>query len=276
MADEFILTEQNYYSPEANERYMSFHTYLEYVGGMLKGGCEARAEAIRKGEWEEPKPIAFAIGSYVDEALTGTEESFEQFKNEHPEIFTKKGELKSEFKMAEKMIARCKADEYFMKTLSGEHQKIMTGYWAGCEWKIKMDSYIPNVLITDLKTSARIHRSWNIPDYGRVSFIEAFNYTEQLALYQKIVEINTGKKLPVCISVVTKEEYPEIKCIGIDQTTLDHALNRIESNINSVLEIRNGNYEPCRCGYCNFCKTTAKIESLIPMQDLIMEGGDYE
>lgn len=273
---DFVLNEENYYSKEANERYMSFHTYLSYVGGMLVPGCEAKAEAIRKGEWEvDTKTLPFMVGSFVDEALTGTEESQEKFKKDNPEIFTQKGELKAPYKQAEKMIARCRNDEFFMKTLSGEHQKIMTGYWAGCEWKIKMDSYIPGVLITDLKTSAKIHKSWSISDYGRVSFIEAFNYTEQLALYQKIVEINTGEKLPVCISVVTKEDCPEIKCIGIDQTTLDHALNHIEMNINSILGVRNGDFEPVRCECCDYCKSTAKITGLISMMDLINEGGEF-
>lgn len=269
-ADDFVLTEENYYSQEANERYMSFHTYLSYVGGMKVAGCEAKAEAIRKGEWkEDEKSVPFMVGSYVDEALTGTKESFELFKKNNPDIFTQKGELKAQFKQAEKMIARCKADEFFMKTLSGEHQKIMTAYWEGCEWKIKMDSYIPGVLITDLKTSAEIHRMWNISDYGYVSFVEAFNYVGQLALYQKVVELNTGEKLPVCISVVTKEDYPEIKCIGIDQVSLDHALESIKMNLPFVLGIRKGEYEPVRCGKCNYCRSTEKIEGLIPMQDLI-------
>lgn len=273
---EFVLNEQNYYSKEANEHYMSFHTYQAYVGTMIDKGCEARAEAIRKGEWEESdKSVAFMVGSYVDEALTGTPESFEEYKKNNPDIFTQKGELKAQFKMAEKMIARCREDEFFMNTLSGEHQKIMTGYWAGCDWKIKMDSYIepckscPSGLITDLKTSANIHRLWNIADYGRASFIEVFNYVGQLALYQKIVEVNTGKVLPVCISVVTKEDYPEIKCVGIDQVSLDHALNRIEADMPFVLGVRNGDYKPTRCESCNYCKSTEKIKGLMKMQDLI-------
>lgn len=271
METDFILTEENYYSDEANEKYMSFHTYLDYIGGFLIKGCEARAEALRKKEWEEPKPQAFLIGSYVDEALTGSPESFADFKIKHPEIFTQKGTLRAEFKMAEKMIERCKSDDFFMKTLSGEHQKIMTGYWGGCEWKIKMDSYIPNVGIFDLKTTANLHKAWNIADYGWVSFCEAFNYPGQLALYQKIVEINTGKKLPCYISAVTKEEYPEIAVIAIDQMTLDNALNHIEMNLPSVLMVRNGEVEPIRCEHCNYCRTTKKLTGAISMQDLIEE-----
>lgn len=273
MEKDFELTEENYYSHEANERFMSFHTYLGYCGGMFINGCEAKAEAIRRGEWSEnEKSKPFLIGSYVDEGLTGTPESRMRFKANTPELFTQKGELRSEFKMAEKMIARCKQDEFFMQMLSGEHQKIFTAYWQGCDWKCKLDSYIPGVAIVDLKTSADIHRAWKIQDYGYASFIEAFCYDKQLALYQKIVEINTGEKLPCYIAVVTKEEFPEIKVIGIDQVTLDHALNSIEMNIASVLMVRSGEVEPIRCGKCDYCKSTEKIEGAIRMEDLINEG----
>ena len=34
MNDDFVLTEDNYYSEEANKRFMSFHQYLSFVGGM--------------------------------------------------------------------------------------------------------------------------------------------------------------------------------------------------------------------------------------------------
>ena len=32
--DDFVLTSDNYYSQEANERYMSVHQYLDFVAHM--------------------------------------------------------------------------------------------------------------------------------------------------------------------------------------------------------------------------------------------------
>lgn len=264
--EEFILNEKTYYSAESNQRYMSVHQFLDFVGYLGIRGCEERALATLDGTYvpETTKPML--IGSYVDSYFEG---SLDAFKEEHPEIFTQKGELKADYKRAEKMIQRCEQDDFFMKMMSGKKQEIMTAYLFGCEWKIKMDSYIENVAIVDLKTSADIHKSWNVADYGYVSFLEYFGYTIQLAVYQKVVEINTGKKLPCYIAVVTKEDEPEIEVINIDQTTLNHALNYVEMNMPSVLMVKNKEVEPTRCCKCDYCKRTKKLTGAISMQDLI-------
>lgn len=265
MNEDFELTAENYYSDEANRRYMSVHQYLDFVGYMGVHGCEERALKRLNGEYSEETTLAQLVGSYVDAHFEGT---LEQFKKEHPDCFTQKGELKAPYKRAEKMIARCEQDEFFMQTMSGEKQRIMTGYLFGCDWKIKMDSYIPGVAIVDLKTSSEIHKAWNVRDFGKVSFVEYWGYTIQGAIYQKIVEINTGKKLPFFISVVTKEDSPEIAVVGIDQMTLDHALNEVQMNMETLLQVKNGEVEPTRCEHCDYCKATKKITAPIPMNEL--------
>lgn len=270
---DFVLTAENYYSEEADRLYMSVHQYLDFVGHMGILGCESKALAKLNGQWEEETTDAMLVGSYVDSYFEGT---LEEFLNEHPECFTKpdkKGEVRllAKYKKADKMIARCEQDEYFMSTLSGEKQVIMTGYLFGCEWKIKMDSYLPGKAIVDLKTSSNIHQVWKVQDYGYASFVEYWAYTLQLAVYQKIVEINTGKKLPCYISVVTKEDSPEIEVIHIDQTTLDHALNEIKMNMQSVLMVKSGEVEPMRCEKCDYCKATKVLTGPISYRDLVNE-----
>ena len=267
---DFVLTADNYYSSEADKRFMSVHQYLDFVGHMGVYGCEARAMAKLNGEWEDETTTAMLVGSYVDSYFEGT---LEKFTEENPDCFTKTKPygLKAPFKQAEKMIARCEQDPYFMSTLSGEKQVIMTGYLFGCEWKIKMDSYIPGKAIVDLKTSADIHKAWKVQDYGYASFVEYWGYTLQMAVYQKIVEINTGKKLPCYISVVTKEDCPEIAVIYIDQMTLDHALAEIEMNMQNVLSVKVGDFEPMRCEKCDYCKSTKVLTKAISYMDLISE-----
>lgn len=270
MEPEFELTEENYYSAEAQKHYLSFHDYLEFCGGMMVQGCEARAMAKLRGEWTEEPTLALLVGGYTDAWFDG---SLEEWKEEHPDCFTAKGELKAPYKQAEKMIARCQQDELFMQTMSGEKQKIITFYWAGAWWRAKLDSYIPHTAIVDFKTTAGMHKAWKIADYGYVSFVEAYFYTGQLALYQKGIEIITGEKLPCYISAVSKEDSPEIAVINIDQMTLDHALNQIEMNVANVLAVKNGELEPIRCEHCSFCRATKKLTAPISMMDLITEGG---
>lgn len=260
------LNENNYYTSEANTKYMSVHQYLDFVGHMGIKGCEARAMARLHGEFEEPATDAMLVGSYVDAHFEGT---LDKFKKHHPEVFTQKGELKSQFKRAQKMIERCEKDDFFMLFMQGEKQKIFTGYLFGCEWKCKLDSYVPGKCIVDLKTSANIHQSWKVADYGYVSFVDYWAYILQLAVYQRIVEINTGEHLPCYIAAVTKEESPEIAIIGIDQQSLDHALNEVEMNMPSVLAVKNGDTKPIMCGRCDYCKSVQKLTKVIHYNDLI-------
>lgn len=262
------LNEKNYYSDEANKEYMSIHQYLDFMGHMGITGCESRAVARLKGEYSEPTTEAQLVGSYVDSHFEGT---LGRFKKEHPECYTQKGELKANFKRANRMIERCEEDELFMQFMSGEKQKIFTANLFDCKWKCKLDSYVPHRCIVDLKTTANMHQSWRVADYGRVSFVEYWGYVLQLAIYQKLVEINTGEKLPCFIAAVSKEDEPEIAIIGIDQQSLDHAMNEIEMNMPSVLAVKNGEVEPIRCEHCDYCKKTRKLTKVIHFQDLIEE-----
>lgn len=264
--DDFVITNENYYSDECNKRYMSVHQYLDFVGHMGVSGCEKRAMATISGKYKKEPNTAMLVGSYVDSHFEGT---LKEFKKEHPDIFTQKGELKASYKQAENMIARAEKDEKFMAYMSGEKQVIMTGYLFGCDWKIKMDSYIPGKAIVDLKTTSDLHRAWRVQDYGYVSVAEYWGYTIQLAVYQKIVEINTGDKLPCILAFVTKEDSPELKICYIDQMTLDHALNEVEMNMASVLMVKNGEVEPIPCGKCDYCKATEPVGEVINISELI-------
>lgn len=265
--DGFILTEESYYSQEANKRLMSVHQYLDFAGHMNLRGCESRALAKLNGEWQDEKNLAMQVGSYVDAYFEGT---LDEFKKNNPDLFTQKGELKAAYKQADKMIEKASGDELFMKYMSGEKQRIMVAHLFGCDWKIKMDSYIEGVCITDLKTtSSDLHRAWKVEDTGYVSVPEYWGYTLQGAIYQKVVEINTGKKLPFYLAFVTKEDYPEICIVNIDQMTLDNALNEIEMNMASVLAVKNGEIEPIECGRCNYCKSKMKLKTVIGINDLI-------
>ncbi len=267
---DFVLTADNYYSPEADWRYMSAHQYLDFAGHMGVIGCEARAMAKLRGEWKDETTTAMLVGSYVDAYFEGT---LDKFIAENPDCFTKTKpvQLKAPFRQAEKMIQRCLSDEYFMLNLSGEKQVIMTGYLFGCEWKIKMDSYSPGIAIVDLKTSADIRKLWKVKDYGHVTFAEYWGYVIQLAIYQKIVEINTGKRLLCHICAVTKEDYPDIEVIQIPQLDLDHALNEVGKNISSVLMVKNGEVEPVRCNdpSCIYCRATKVLTGPISLNDLV-------
>lgn len=236
-----VLTADNYYSDEANRQYMSVSQFKDFNGTYGRIGCEFAAMEKLAGRWNPEPSTALLVGSYVDSYIEGT---LDDFKSRNPDIFTAKGELKAPYKKAEEIIARIERDKYFMKYLSGEKQTIMTGDLFGCQWKIKMDSYIPGVAIVDLKVMSSITDLKWVKDIGYLDFVRYWNYDIQGAVYQKIVEINTGKKLPFFIAAVTKETEPDIRIIHVTQNYLDEALLIVESNINRVLMVKNGEVEP--------------------------------
>ena len=251
MSNEFILTSENYYSCEANRHYMSVSQYKSFAGTLGRTGCEFEAMEELDGQWHKSPSTAMLIGSYIDSYVEGT---LDKFKEEHPELFTAKGELKATYKKAEQVIARIERDPFFMSTLAGEKQVIMTGELFGAKWKIKMDSYLPGTAIVDLKVVSSLTEMKWVKDHGYTDFIRYWNYDIQGAVYQEIVRQNTGLKLPFYISGVSKEEEPDIRVIQIEQNFLDEALAAVEANMPRIIQLRNGEVEPDRCEMCDCCR----------------------
>ena len=269
------VTHENYYSPEINKKYMSFHTWLSFHGAPGLVGCEARAIAELNGEYvdEDKDDTALMVGSYVDAALAGEDGELETFKKEHEEVFTKKGELKAQYKMAEKMIERCKKDRLFMAYLSGEKQTIFLAVLYGVPVKCKLDSHIAGKCIDDLKTTREMHKQFYVPDLGHLDFISYYNYVGQLAYYQEIVKLCTGEKLPCFINAVSKSIHPEIKIIHIDDLALYDALVEIKNSFENtnVIGVWRGEFEPLRCESpsCHYCIDTEVLTNVVNYKDLI-------
>lgn len=236
------LNQSNYYSPKANEQYFSVSQYKDFIK------CEAMAMAKISGVYKPEMTRAMLIGSFVDAYFEGT---IEQFIQENPAVFTRKQELRSEFRKANEIISRIKNDELFMRFMSGDKQRIMTFELFGVPWKMKMDSYLQHICITDLKVVAN-YRS-----------LPYWRYDLQGALYQKGVEIVTGEQLPFYLAVATKERVIDLDIFQIPQPSLDMGLNEVAVNIGHFAEVKAGYVEPTYCGKCDYCKSikAAKIRN---------------
>lgn len=260
-----VLTAENYYSREANEEYMSVSQFKDFSGTYGKMACEFTAMEKLKERWEEPKSKALMVGSYVDSYFEGTLDSF---KENNPDLFKRDGGLKAEYVKADEIIERIERDAYFMKYMSGEKQVIMTGELFGTKWKIKIDSYIPNVAIVDLKVMASITRLEWVRDIGYLDFVRYWGYDIQGAIYQEIVRQNTGKKLPFFIAAATKETEPDIRIIHVTDNYLAEALNMVQMNMPRVLQVKSGEAEPDRCELCDCCRKNRVLTRPISITDL--------
>lgn len=269
------LTEQNYFAPDASKQYMSASQLKSFLD------CPARTLAELSGEYKRESSTALLVGSYVDAHFSGT---LPQFRAEHPEIYTLKGGLRSEFAQAQDIIAYLSADPLLMRMLGGVQQKIVTGEIAGVQFKGKLDCLLsaeqchaiaedyPDMAedlmmvdgaIVDLKCLRDLEPIW-VSGRGKLSVIEAWRYDLQLAIYQRLV----GGKLPCYIVAVTKEKTPDKALIHIPQYMMDAAMDAVSDLIPIYQALKMGQGEITHCGHCEFCRQKKVIIKAIDADEL--------
>lgn len=254
------LIQGNYHSIEANKAYWSVSQFKSFQN------CQASAMAELTGEYIRPKTDALLMGSYVD-AYFSDLATLDAFTANHAEqLFTKKGELRSQFRKAEEAIQRAERDEMFMEYMDGDTQVIMTGELFGLPWKVKVD-VLHDDKIVDLKYMRDMGSVYMNGE--RKSFVHAYGYDLQGYVYQQIVEQNTGKHLPFYLAVITKEDPANIELIHIG----DNLLNVNKGLMNHYLPIfdaiKQGEEEPKRCGTCAYCRKSKRLTGAIELEDLL-------
>lgn len=244
------LTSSNYHSLKANQAYMSVSQYKQFRS------CEARALAEIRGEYVRPVSTAMLVGSYIDAYFT---EDLDRFIEDHPEIISTrgatKGQLKSDFKQAEEIINRLLDDRFFQDFMGGIPQKIFTGEIGGVPFKAKLD-LLHESRIVDLKIVRDFDDIWSAEDGRRVSWIRAWGYDIQGAVYQAITAQATGERLPFYLAAATKETVMDKAVIEIADSVLKTRLAEVEALAPGYQAIKMGLVEPTRCERCDYCKST--------------------
>lgn len=250
------LTKKNYHSERANREYWSASLVKQFLV------CPAAAMA------REPAPpsTALLVGSYVDAAFEG-KRALERFTLEHPEMFKRDGTLKADFVKAQEMIERARSDKVFMEYLSGRKQVIKTGTLGGLPFKIKMDVYKKGVRIVDLKTARDMKPTYRAGE-GQITFVDAWEWPLQLAIYQAV----EGNRLPCFLAVITKEDPPDLAVIELPQRVLDAELQRLLNKLPLFDAIRQGVVEAPRCECCAYCRRTKKLSGPVPLGEFIEYG----
>lgn len=262
------LTADNYYSQEANLKYMSVSQFKDF------DRCEAQAMAKLSGEYVEPKGDCFLIGSYVGSVIEGNG-ALERFISENPQAFSSrgptKGELKSDYKHADKMVETLLDDPVCRQMLEGDKEVIITAELFGTRWKAKLDVHNPDEgRIVDLKTAKGIYERYWL-DGRWVSFVEYFGYVLQMAVYRKLESIEFGRfdELEPFIVAASKEDVPDKAVICFDEESLQTELMKVEDKLPRILLVKEGFEEPRRCEKCRYCRQTKQVTGLIHYLDLL-------
>ena len=251
------LSKKTYYDLDKQLKYMGYSQVKDFMD------CEARALATIKGEYIRNKTSSLLIGSYVDAYFEGT---LDTFKANNPEVFTKQGDLKSEYRHAEYIINRISRDKIFMKYMSGRKQVIKTRKLNDIPFKIKIDSYHKDKCIVDLKVVKDFEPVW-VKGKGKINFIMAWGYDMQAAIYRAV----EGNNLPYYIAAATKEKEPDFEVFQIPQHIIDTAYELVMEKVDRYQKIKQGIIKPERCGHCDYCKMTKVLTAPISMEEL-----DYE
>lgn len=260
-----LETAEQYYGQDANYEYMSASQLKSFLGTPGIAACEERAVAELGGRYQRPHSNALTVGSYVDVMLTGTEDEQHAFREAHPEMVSSrgptKGQLKSEYRSVNDMVARAFEDEanggIFMRALRGEQQRVVTGEIHGHRFKGRID-VLGDGFITDLKTVESVNKRYY--NDGWWDFIGWWGYDLQGAIYQELVYQATGNRWPFYIAALSKQAPCDIDLIQVPQERLDEAMARVTPGaLDRIAALKSGEERPKRCERCDWCRMTKVI-----------------
>lgn len=238
------LTNENYYSQEADQEYMSCSQF------KLFDECPAKAMAVLNGTYKIEETDSMLVGSYVDAWLDG---ELDRFIIEHPNVFNSRtGELKAQFKQAEELCQQIERDEYLYEQLKGKRQVIITGSIAGVKFKGKIDSLLDDYIV-DGKVLKDCEDIWKNGE--KLPFYKANGYDWQGAIYKTLYQQMTGKDLPFRLAVITKEKTPDKRLFEFSNETIDLALQEIIAKAPIYDAIKKGLEPAWNCCCCDYCRS---------------------
>ena len=191
-----------------------------------------------------------------------SEGTLDQFKLENPELYLKDGAtLQAKYKGIQDCIDTIENDQSILSVLAGSKEVILTASMFGMDWKIMIDVYNPQSgFFTDLKVMRDFDFKWSAHVGRKVSFIEAWGYEYQMAIYAEVERIATGGEgwLYPHIAAVTKQDPPDKGVFVGFLEQIPRLLGEIEMYSQRIIELKYGLAEPIPCNKntCEYCRKT--------------------
>lgn len=255
------LNRDNYYTNAMDWAFMSATLIKSFMA------CEANALDSLKNPIEN-EALALLVGNYLHSHFE-SDEAFELFCDEHEnKLFTQAHRLRADFKKADKMIERLEEDsmfDFFYNSSDNEKEVILDGELYGAPWKARIDSLnVKAGYFCDLKTTQDLHkRYWSTERHEWVSFFDKYNYALQMGAYKKLLQQKYHKPFTCYIFAVDKTESPGLAALEVPYDEMEEQLSVIEQYQPRVLQIERGEAKPNRCGICDYCKRTTKLDGFI-------------
>lgn len=276
-----ILDRDNYYSPEADMAYMSCSQYQAFCE------CEAREMAILQGRWAPEEKEAFLVGNYFHTYFEGKEAHRQFVEDNADRIFKKQTKAQAAagifekyapFAVADKMIAVACNDPVIQSLLEipGENEKILTGEIFGVPWRIRMDKYCSDSrLVIDYKTVANIWETkWSDELHMRASFIDNYGYMFRATIYSEIEKqaAQSQKDPQFLIVAISKQDPPDKEVLLLNhKQRYEYELEKVRDKLPKIMAVKEGRVRPARCGMCDYCRATKRLEGIKPYYVLMPE-----
>ena len=251
------LTQENYFSKEADLEYMSVSQW------KLFNECETKALATIQEQEDAMYKDAFLQGQLFEALVSG---DGKLFIAKHPELISSRGatagQLKSEFKAVEKAAEKFNSQQFFRNIIDKcEKQVILTGEISGVKIKCALDLFDKETnSIYDIKCMKDFKETWDKSEKAYKPWYYTYNYVLQLAVYREIVRQNFGEPTKLGLLAATKEDAPDVDALSFDSGLLDLEIEKFKSLINRYDDIKKGKTSPNVCGCCDYCKKIKNIE----------------
>lgn len=257
------VSKKNYFSKEASREFMGVSQFKRFRQ------CEARAKAELDGEWGGLSSDALLIGSYVH---AWSEGKLKEFKEDHPKMYKKNGDIYAKYKICDRMIERLESFPIIAEYREGEKEVVITFELFGLQWKAMVDILdLKNGRLIDLKTTRSIiDKVWNDDYTKKVPFFEKYQYMLQMAVYQYGVKQVYGKELETIIIAVDKGDIPDVAIIDMtDKERFEKELKEVKKYAKRIQGIKDDIIEPTRCGKCDYCRSTKTLDRVINYKELM-------
>lgn len=227
------------------------------------------------GEWspdrdETPLLVGNYLHSYFESPYVHG-----AFKRLHPQMLSSrgpsKGKPKKDYQVADQMIQTLESDKTFSEFYRGQKEVIIQGTIGGVDWMGKLDCFADNhKYFVDLKTTQDLQKRYWVDDDKRYgTFIEAYRYPLQMAVYQELVRQQYGVEAVPIIAAVTKQDPPDKALVSIPQDLLDYWLSRVGDLQPHIEAVKTGQEEPKHCGHCAYCRATKELTGITPLGELL-------
>lgn len=250
------LTNENYFSIEANKEFMSVSQYKNFME------CEAKALNDLEIGGENAKE-AFLEGKLFEAIVTG---GGDLFIAKHPELISSTGkttgQLKANFRVVMEAAKKFLSQKFFVDIINKcDKQVILTGEIEGVKTKCALDLFDNKTIsIYDIKCMANFNEQWSKKEKKYIPWYYTYNYVLQLAIYKEIVRQNYGDVTEVGLIAASKESSPDVEALSFSNELLDLELENFKLNVKRFDDIKKHKISPKYCGECDYCKSLKEIK----------------